>query len=37
MPQGRWITDETNTRTTAPQTVLTADAAATLGDSCAKW
>jgi cell division protein FtsW (lipid II flippase) len=31
MPQGRWITDETNTRTAPPQTVLTADAAATLG------
>ena len=26
MPQGRWITDETNLRTGAPQTVLTADA-----------
>ena len=31
MPQGRWITDETNPRTGAPQTVLAADAAATLG------
>ncbi len=31
MPQGRWITDETNPRTAAPQPVLTADAAATLG------
>jgi cell division protein FtsI/penicillin-binding protein 2 len=31
MPQGRWITGETNVRNSAPQTVLTADAAATLG------
>ena len=31
MPQGRWITDETNPRTTAPQIVMSADAAATLG------
>jgi cell division protein FtsI/penicillin-binding protein 2 len=31
MPQGRWIADETNPRTAPPQTVLTADAAATLG------
>jgi cell division protein FtsW (lipid II flippase) len=31
MPQGRWITDETNPRTAPPETVLTADAAATLG------
>jgi cell division protein FtsW (lipid II flippase) len=31
MPQGRWITDETNPRTAPPQPVLTADAAATLG------
>jgi peptidoglycan glycosyltransferase len=31
MPQGRWITDETNPRTTPPETVLSADAAATLG------
>jgi cell division protein FtsW (lipid II flippase)/cell division protein FtsI/penicillin-binding protein 2 len=31
MPQGRWITDETNTRNGAAQTVLAADAAATLG------
>jgi peptidoglycan glycosyltransferase len=31
MPQGRWITDETNPRTAPPQTVLSADAAATLG------
>jgi len=30
MPQGRWITDETNTRTAAPETVLTPDAARTL-------
>ncbi len=30
MPQGRWITDETNPRTAPPQSVLTADAAATL-------
>ena len=30
MPQGRWITDETNFRTAAPQTVLTADTATTL-------
>jgi cell division protein FtsW (lipid II flippase) len=31
MPQGRWITDETNARTGAPQQVLGADTAATLG------
>ncbi len=31
MPQGRWITDETNDRTGAPQAVLTTDAAQTLG------
>ena len=31
MPQGRWITDETNVRTGAAATVLAADAAATLG------
>ena len=31
MPQGRWITDETNARNGAAQTVLSADAAATLG------
>jgi cell division protein FtsW (lipid II flippase) len=31
MPQGRWISDETNTRTTAPETVLAPDAAHTLG------
>jgi cell division protein FtsI/penicillin-binding protein 2 len=31
MPQGRWITDENNTRTTEPREVLTADAAALLG------
>jgi len=31
MPQGRWITDETNARTGPPGTVLAADAAATLG------
>jgi peptidoglycan glycosyltransferase len=31
MPQGRWITDETNTRTTEPREVLPADAAALLG------
>jgi cell division protein FtsW (lipid II flippase) len=30
MPQGRWITDETNTRTTAPQPVLTPELAQTL-------
>ena len=30
MPQGRWITDETNARLTVPQTVLSADAAQTL-------
>jgi cell division protein FtsW (lipid II flippase) len=30
MPQGRWITDETNTRTTAPEPVLTGDTAQTL-------
>jgi cell division protein FtsW (lipid II flippase) len=31
MSQGRWITDETNTRTDVPKTALTADAAQTLG------
>ena len=31
MPQGRWITDETNTRTTEPRAVLAADAATLLG------
>jgi cell division protein FtsI/penicillin-binding protein 2 len=31
MPQGRWITDETNTRTTEPREVLAADAATLLG------
>jgi len=31
MPEGRWVTDETNARNTAPQTVLSADLAATLG------
>jgi len=31
MPQGRWITDETNLRTAPPQPVLNADAASTLG------
>jgi cell division protein FtsI/penicillin-binding protein 2 len=31
MPEGRWITDENNSRNGAPQTILTADAAATLG------
>jgi hypothetical protein len=31
MPQGRWITDETNTRTSAAETVLPPDAAQTLG------
>jgi cell division protein FtsI/penicillin-binding protein 2 len=30
MPQGRWITDETNTRTNAPQPVLAPDVAQTL-------
>ena len=30
MPQGRWVTDETNDRTAAPQTVLSTDLAATL-------
>ena len=30
MPQGRWITDETNTRTTAAKPVLSADTAGTL-------
>jgi cell division protein FtsI/penicillin-binding protein 2/cell division protein FtsW (lipid II flippase) len=30
MPQGRWITDETNLRTSAPQTILPADQARTL-------
>ena len=31
MPQGRWVTDETNVRNGAAQTVLATDAAATLG------
>jgi len=31
MPQGRWITDETNARIAPPQPVLSPDAAATLG------
>jgi cell division protein FtsI/penicillin-binding protein 2/cell division protein FtsW (lipid II flippase) len=31
MPQGRWITDENNTRTTEPREVLSADAATLLG------
>jgi cell division protein FtsW (lipid II flippase) len=31
MPPGRWVIDETNTRTDAPQTVLSADLATTLG------
>jgi peptidoglycan glycosyltransferase len=31
MPQGRWITGETNTRTTEPREVLAADAATLLG------
>ncbi len=31
MPQGRWITDETNARTAAPSTILPPDAAGTLG------
>jgi cell division protein FtsI/penicillin-binding protein 2 len=31
MPQGRWVTDETNARTGEPQVVLSADLAATLG------
>jgi cell division protein FtsW (lipid II flippase) len=31
MPEGRWVTDETNIRNGGPQTVLTADLAATLG------
>jgi len=30
MPQGRWLTDENNPRTTAPEQVLAPDAAATL-------
>ena len=30
MPEGRWIVDETNTRTNAPQSVLSADQAQTL-------
>jgi cell division protein FtsW (lipid II flippase) len=30
VPQGRWVTDETNARNIAPQTVLSADLAATL-------
>jgi cell division protein FtsW (lipid II flippase) len=30
MPQGRWITDETNTRTSAPQPVLPAETSQTL-------
>ncbi len=31
MPEGRWITDETNTRTNPPQSVLSPDQAQTLG------
>jgi cell division protein FtsW (lipid II flippase) len=31
MPQGRWITDETNARTSAPEAVVPPDAAQTLG------
>jgi cell division protein FtsW (lipid II flippase) len=31
MPQGRWVTDETNVRNGEPQAVLTTDIAATLG------
>src|SRR5260370_10999671 len=31
MPQGRWITDETNARTAAPSIILPADAAGTPG------
>jgi len=31
MPQGRWITDETNSRTSNPEAVMTPDAAQTLG------
>jgi cell division protein FtsW (lipid II flippase) len=31
MPEGRWIADENNARTAPPQTVLSAEAAATLG------
>ena len=31
MPEGRWITDETNARTTVPEAVMTPDAARTLG------
>jgi cell division protein FtsI/penicillin-binding protein 2 len=31
VPQGRWVTDETNARNTAAQTVFSADLAATLG------
>jgi cell division protein FtsI/penicillin-binding protein 2/cell division protein FtsW (lipid II flippase) len=31
MPEGRWIADETNTRTNPPQSVLAADQAQTLG------
>ena len=31
MPQGRWIADENNTRTAAPETVMTPEAAQTLG------
>jgi cell division protein FtsW (lipid II flippase) len=31
LPQGRWITDETNARTNAPVSLLGADAASTLG------
>jgi peptidoglycan glycosyltransferase len=30
MPEGRWVTDETNARNTAPQVVLSPDLAATL-------
>ena len=38
MPQGRWITDETNPRTAPPQTVLTAGCRADPGaSSCARW
>jgi cell division protein FtsI/penicillin-binding protein 2 len=31
MPQGRWITDETNARIAVPEAVMTAEAAKTLG------
>ena len=38
MPQGRWITDETNTRTDAPKTALSAGCGSDAGEiSCAKW